>query len=243
MTVYLYETNIVRVTTLPPMVYKTPKETSMIVIYEPNDVTYQKSTPSPNIISIKTTDIIINADTNTGYVTFMDPTSNEILLQESNKTFIPIIDVPSNNNTYALTQEWILNNKTTGVYGFGEYQNGYLNYKGATIKCVPFNTEACVPLLVTNAYYGIYWDNVGVSTLNSKNIPVPATVSLYYRFNIKIRIHIYLHNRAVSMEVDGLTILLILQAIIMMDIVIFSYILQIGIHLVHQHRVSFIMNF
>jgi alpha-D-xyloside xylohydrolase len=50
--------------------------------------------------------------------------------------------------------------------GGGQYQNGLVNYRGATIQMAQFNTEAVVPFFVSTRGYGLYWDNYAWSWLN-----------------------------------------------------------------------------
>ena len=46
-----------------------------------------------------------------------------------------------------------------GLYGLGQHQTGYMNYRGRTVKIVQSNTNAVTPMLVSTAGYGIFWDN------------------------------------------------------------------------------------
>ena len=45
-----------------------------------------------------------------------------------------------------------------GVYGLGQHQSGYMNYRGRTVNLVQSNTEAVTPFLISTA--GI-WDLLG----------------------------------------------------------------------------------
>ncbi len=46
-----------------------------------------------------------------------------------------------------------------GIYGLGQHQDGYFNYRSKTVKLVQANTAAVTPMLVSSAGYGIFWDN------------------------------------------------------------------------------------
>ena len=52
------------------------------------------------------------------------------------------------------------------IYGGGEFQNGYLDYKFMPIDWIQFNTEAIIPFLLSSKGYGILWDNYSRSKLN-----------------------------------------------------------------------------
>ncbi len=43
-----------------------------------------------------------------------------------------------------------------GVYGLGQHQSGYMNYRGRTVKLVQANTQAVTPFLVSTEGYGIF---------------------------------------------------------------------------------------
>ena len=175
LTIWLYKSNIFRITTLPNSSISEPQLNSLIVPYQPSDsIPYNKSESAndPSITIIQTEDIYIQVDTNTLQVSFFDPQNtrnNQVLFQESTKSFIPITDPVSNLAIYKTRQEWTLK-ENTGIYGFGMYQSGVYNLRDTTIRCVQFNTEICIPYLVTNQFYGILWDNnYGITTLNSQN--------------------------------------------------------------------------
>jgi alpha-D-xyloside xylohydrolase len=46
-----------------------------------------------------------------------------------------------------------------GLYGLGQHQNGYMNYRGRTVNLVQSNTDAVTPMLISTAGYAIFWDN------------------------------------------------------------------------------------
>ena len=171
LTVWLYAPNIARITTLPDQVLQSPQATSRIVTYvPPSAIPYTTSNPDTNTVVIKTSSLQISCNKQTNLVTFYDASDTNMktpILAETNKTFTQITDTALNAPTYTVLQEWMIQESTNGLYGWGEYQNGFTNYIGSTVRCEPFNTEACVPMVITNSGYGIYWDNLGVSILNS----------------------------------------------------------------------------
>eukprot|EP01084_Bolivina_argentea_P146398 256343_1 len=168
--IWLYTPDIVRVTTLPPNVIEFPSATSRVVTYVPQAVPFTTSHPDQNSVVIKTSNIQIYCNKSSNLVTFYDPTDAAMktpIFSEYNKTFTPFTDTATNSTIYSVLQQWTISDATKALYGWGEYQNGFTNYIGSTVRCTQFNTEACIPMLITNTGYGIYWDNYGVSTLNS----------------------------------------------------------------------------
>jgi alpha-D-xyloside xylohydrolase len=62
-----------------------------------------------------------------------------------------------------------------GVYGLGQHQSGYMNYRGRMVKVVQANTQAVTPFLVSTAGYGIFWDNYSKTIFSD----TPAAMSLW----------------------------------------------------------------
>ena len=46
-----------------------------------------------------------------------------------------------------------------GIYGLGQHQYGYMNYRGCMVKLVQTNTDAVNPFLISSKGYGVLWDN------------------------------------------------------------------------------------
>ena len=55
-----------------------------------------------------------------------------------------------------------------GLFGLGQFQEGWLNYRGRSVLLVPSNTRAPIPLLVSSRGYGILWDNYSRSRFSSE---------------------------------------------------------------------------
>ena len=62
------------------------------------------------------------------------------------------------DTAFSITQKFLLN-ATEGIYGLGQHQDGYMNYRGRTVKLVQTNTDAVTPFLLSTMNYGILWDN------------------------------------------------------------------------------------
>jgi alpha-D-xyloside xylohydrolase len=81
----------------------------------------------------------------------------EVILKENGQAVI----VPAglkNEKAYSVKQAFSLT-PDEAVYGLGQHQNGYYNYRNKTVKLVQTNTEAVSPFLISTHNYGIYWDN------------------------------------------------------------------------------------
>ncbi len=91
-------------------------------------------------------------------VTFLQ--DGKILLREGSTSFEPV--VYSGDSGYHLQQEFMLTPKE-GVYGLGQHQYGYMNYRGKEVKLVQTNTDAVNPFLISTNGYGILWDNYSMT--------------------------------------------------------------------------------
>lgn len=56
-----------------------------------------------------------------------------------------------------------------GIYGLGQHQYGYLNYRGKEVVLVQSNCDAVVPFLTSTQNYGILWDNYSKTVFNDQN--------------------------------------------------------------------------
>ncbi|GGC14496.1 hypothetical protein GCM10011494_36660 [Novosphingobium endophyticum] len=51
------------------------------------------------------------------------------------------------------------------IYGLGQHQAGVMDYRGHTVRLQQANTDVGVPVLVSTAGYGIFWNNPAVTDL------------------------------------------------------------------------------
>eukprot|EP01084_Bolivina_argentea_P020967 38948_1 len=171
--IWLYSSSIIRITHLPSTVYNYPTINSVIVNYNgpSSSIQYNQSTTPNNITIISTNSVQIEIDhNNDNIVTFVNKSNNENVLSESFNDFNLHNDSVLNFPTYQIAQQWKFYNEYTSIYGWGQYQNGFINFRDATVRCIQFNTEVCIPFLTTNNHFGILWDNVGLTHLNMKDL-------------------------------------------------------------------------
>jgi alpha-D-xyloside xylohydrolase len=94
-------------------------------------------------------------------------------LQEKGRASIVPLVIPHETNAFSVRQEFTLS-PDEGLYGLGQHQSGYMNYRGRTVKLVQANTEAVTPFLISTAGYGILWDNYSKTLFADE----PAAMSL-----------------------------------------------------------------
>jgi alpha-D-xyloside xylohydrolase len=133
-----------------------PDSTSLVVI--------QKSLPDLNIkitenaetfslLSDKLKVVVAKSD---GEISYLARDSS-IILSEKNKAEITDAGL-KNEKAFSIKQFFNLS-KDEGIYGLGQHQYGYMNYRGHQVKLVQTNTDAVTPFLISTRGYGILWDN------------------------------------------------------------------------------------
>lgn len=86
-------------------------------------------------------------------------------LEVDAREFKPII-----GGDYRLTARFI-SNPNEKLYGMGQYQQSFLDLKGADLELAQRNSQASVPFLLSSLGYGFLWNNPAVGRVNfGKNI-------------------------------------------------------------------------
>jgi alpha-D-xyloside xylohydrolase len=87
---------------------------------------------------------------------------NQIILKEQGEAMITPVRIAHEINAFSVRQNFKLT-PDEGIYGLGQHQSGYMNYRGHTVKLVQANTQAVTPFLISAAGYGLLWDNYSKS--------------------------------------------------------------------------------
>jgi alpha-D-xyloside xylohydrolase len=83
---------------------------------------------------------------------------NRTVLKEHGRAIFTPAQVEHEKAAFSVQQNFTLT-PDEGVYGLGQHQSGYMNYRGRTVKLVQSNTDAVTPFLISTGSYGIFWDN------------------------------------------------------------------------------------
>ncbi len=83
---------------------------------------------------------------------------DHVLLKEQGRAIFTPCPIEKEKAAFSVQQNFTLT-PDEGVYGLGQHQSGYMNYRGRTVKLVQSNTDAVTPILVSTGGYGIFWDN------------------------------------------------------------------------------------
>lgn len=152
--VQFYAGNLVRVVKWLPG--EKPDSSSLVVI--------QKTLPELKIdvkqdkesITISSDILKVIMSKNDGHIEYVTP-DNTTILKENGLAIIEPAKL-KNEKAFSIKQVFELSSEE-GIYGLGQHQYGYMNYRNHTVKLVQTNTDAVSPFLVSTKNYGILWDN------------------------------------------------------------------------------------
>lgn len=134
----------------------TPDKKSLVVTQErlPDlTVRFQETDKAVTLGTRRLTVILSKADGRIQYLTAED----KAILKEEGKAVLTPVEYP-HEKAFHVQQAFKLTAEE-GVYGLGQHQSGYMNYRGRTVNLVQSNTEAVTPFLISTQGYGILWDN------------------------------------------------------------------------------------
>jgi alpha-D-xyloside xylohydrolase len=129
---------------------------SIVVVSDPAAVKFSVE-ESSEALTLTSPKLRIVADKKTGAVAFYRA-DGQLLTRERVENSIELKKVMiSGAPTYAATQSFTLF-PDESLYGLGEYNEPYMDYRGKKVKLVQTNIGIVVPLLVSTRRYGIMWD-------------------------------------------------------------------------------------
>ncbi len=172
--VQFYAGNLVRVVKWPSGT--TPDSSSLIVMPKALPVINLQLKENDTTISLSSERLHLLISKATGKIEFLSP-SEDIILQENGKADFTPANI-KNERVYSIKQQFKLS-PDEGIYGLGQHQYGYMNYRGRTVKLVQTNTDAVTPFFISTRNYGILWDNYSkiIFTDNEKETSLWSDVS------------------------------------------------------------------
>jgi alpha-D-xyloside xylohydrolase len=139
--------NLGRVHTIQP---------SLAVIARPAAVPFKVEDKGERLV-ISSTKLRISIEKQTGALRFVKPDGVEITRERSaSPAEIKEVTV-SNEPTYEVKQSFTLSTDES-LYGLGQYNQSYMDYRGQEVLLVQTNIGSVVPMLVSTRRYGILWD-------------------------------------------------------------------------------------
>lgn len=143
---------------------KIPIRASLVVKKTPKEISFTKSENEKSII-LSTEKLIIIISKSDGKLSFSKSDSTVLLEEYENAEFEKI--VVKGDEGYSIKQKFLLNSE--GLYGLGQNQENYMNYKNKKILLSQTNTNAISPVLISTNNIGIFWDNYSATIFFEKN--------------------------------------------------------------------------
>ncbi|UII77670.1 PA14 domain-containing protein [Flagellimonas sp. HMM57] len=152
--IQFYSTGTVRVTTVKEGHQFT--DTSLVVNSKP--VTLNFDVKNRKMLRLKTKVLEVQVDQKMGAITFLDR-KGKTYLQE-HKTILPSLRDTTifGESFYSVKQAFKLT-EDEGLFGLGQFQDEYMNYRGEELVLAHSNKISVVPMLTSSNNYGILWDN------------------------------------------------------------------------------------
>nr|HPM13352.1 glycoside hydrolase family 31 protein [Bacteroidales bacterium] len=134
----------------------TDSKTSLMVVIDSLQSLDISVSQSNGNIQLKSAELVVKISETDGAVSYFDTDNKQIVAEKGAAAFTPYVS--PNEKAWSIAQTFALSNDEA-VYGLGQHQYGYMNYRGKEVKLVQTNTDAVIPFLWSTAGYGILWDN------------------------------------------------------------------------------------
>ncbi len=152
--VLFYGPGIVRVNANLGRVHTT--QPSLAVIAHPAGVPFKVEDKGQQLL-VSSAQLRISVDKKTGALSFRKANGEEIARERtSNPAEIRELTI-SNEPTYEVKQSFTLT-PDESLYGLGQYNQSYMDYRGQEVLLVQTNIGTVVPMLMSTKRYGILWD-------------------------------------------------------------------------------------
>ena len=152
--VLFYGPDIVRVNTNLGKTHTAQPSLTVVLPLKPVPFTVKDK---GNQLEVATDSLRVVVDKNSGALTFQRP-DGAVLTQENYERPAEIKEVSiSGAPTYEVKQNFTLA-KDESLYGLGQYDKRYMDYRGQQVLMVQTNIGIVVPFLISTKRYGIMWD-------------------------------------------------------------------------------------
>ncbi len=153
--VQFYAEDRVRITKWPSQ--GTSETRSPVVIQKDLPELTLKFQEAAGAVTLSSTRLTVRLSKADGTVEFLTA-DNKVILSEQGAAVVTPVEYPQ-DKAFHVQQDFKLTPKEA-LYGLGQHQSGYMNYRGKTVNLVQSNTEAVTPFLISTQGWGILWDNM-----------------------------------------------------------------------------------
>jgi len=168
---------IIRVTAAAGDTFATEK--SLSVIEKTRPACKWVASEKKESVLLSTDKLQVEVSLSTGAVTFMDA-SGKVLTKEKGDAPKKLIPVTINKHQLYKTYQEFEATEDEALYGLGQHQDGIVNFKGADLTLLQYNTNVAVPFVVSNRNYGILWDNYSLTKIGDSTDFKPISMFKLY---------------------------------------------------------------
>jgi len=138
---------------------------SLVVLNNPSDVDVKVS-ECQDFYTVSSDQLIVKIMKSEGSVQFLRADSSMILGEIGKPHFSDI--QAFDDKGYTVEQKFLMQGNDA-LYGLGQHQEGFMNYRGKQLLLSQSNVNAINPVLVSNKGYGIFWDNYSLTKFDNQN--------------------------------------------------------------------------
>jgi len=131
------------------------KQPSIVVVAHPAPVAFEVK-ETAEVIRVVSPNLQIVIDKGTGALTFLRADGEEIVREKADDFELKKVLI-SNAPSYEVRQTFLLS-PDESLYGLGQYNESYMDYRGKKVRMVQTNIGMVVPLMVSTRRYGIMMD-------------------------------------------------------------------------------------
>lgn len=124
------------------------------------------SCENEDFLTLKSEQLIVNINKTNGNVSFFNSDSLPIINEMGTPYFKDI--TAFDDKGYTVAQQFSLMGNQA-LYGLGQHQEGFMNYRGKELLLSQSNVNAVNPVLVSTDGYGIFWDNYSLTKFTNTN--------------------------------------------------------------------------
>ncbi|HOO85987.1 MAG TPA: glycoside hydrolase family 31 protein, partial [Prolixibacteraceae bacterium] len=140
-----------------------PQKKSLVVVENMLPNIEVKNVETDRELVLSTDVLVLTIDKKSGNIAFATNDSN-FLLKENGSPLFKSVEYDGDKG-FSINQQFELS-PDEGIYGLGQHQYGFFNYRGKEVKLVQSNTDAVNPFLISTNNYGILWDNYSMTIFN-----------------------------------------------------------------------------
>lgn len=128
------------------------------VIAKPAVVSWTLSSKAGSVI-LATSALQVSVDKTSGRIEFLDKDGKPVLKEAGAQPRTLLGAGKGTRQVFALPDD-------EAVYGLGQHQSGYLDYRSNIIRLQQANRDVGVPMLMSSRGYGVLWNNAAVTDVD-----------------------------------------------------------------------------